>query len=46
LIDRVLTASIQDGTHASGPFALQFANVAQGAPGAVIKWRKGQIRSL
>jgi hypothetical protein len=42
----VVTASIQDGTHGSGPFALQFANVAGGAPGAVIKWRKVQIRAL
>ena len=42
----VLTANIQDGTHGSGPFALQFANLAQGAPGQVIKWRKVQIRPL
>jgi hypothetical protein len=42
----VLAVNIQDGKHASGPFALQFANVVQGAPGEIIKWRKVQIRSL
>ena len=42
----VLTVNIQDGKHASGPFALQFANVAQGAPGKIIKWRKVQVRWL
>jgi len=42
----VLAVNIQDGKHASGPFALQFANGAQGAPGEIIKWRKVQIRSL
>lgn len=42
----VLTVNIQDGKLASGPFALQFANVAQGAPGEIIKWPKVQIRSL
>lgn len=42
----VVTVSIQDGKHASGPFALQFANGAKGAPGEVVKWRKVQIRSL
>ena len=42
----VITVNIQDGTHASGPVALQFGNLAQGAPGSVIKWRKVRIRSL
>ncbi len=42
----VVTASIHDGKHLSGPFGLQFANLAQGAPGQVIKWRKVQIRPL
>jgi hypothetical protein len=42
----VTTASIDNGKHASGPFALQFANGAQGAPGGVIKWRKVEIRPL
>jgi hypothetical protein len=45
-LNGVITVNIQDGKHASGPFALQFANLAQGAPGDVIKWRKVQIRSL
>lgn len=42
----VVTVNIQDGKHAAGPFALQFANGPQGAPGDVIKWRKVQIRPL
>lgn len=41
-----VTVDIQDAKHASGPFALQFANLAKGAPGNVIKWRKVQIRQL
>lgn len=41
-----VTVNIEDGKHASGPFALQFANAAKGAPGGVIKWRKVQIRQL
>lgn len=40
------TVAVENGKHASGPFALQFANGAKGAPGGVIKWRKVQIRSL
>jgi len=39
-----VTVDIQDSKHAAGPFALQFANLAKGAPGNVIKWRKVQIR--
>ena len=40
------TVSIQDGKHASGPFALQYGSGVKGAPGGVIKWRKVQIRPL
>ena len=42
----VVTASIQDSKHASGPFALQFGAGAKGAPGGPIKWRKVAVRSL
>ena len=42
----VQTVNIQDSQFAQGPFALQFANGANGAPGGVIKWRKLQIREL
>jgi len=44
--DGKVSASIEDRKHPAGPFALQFANGAQGAPGDVIKWRKVQIRPL
>ena len=42
----VQTVSIQDGKHASGPFALQYGPGVQGAQGGQIKWRKVQIRPL
>ena len=45
-LNGVQTVSVQDGKLASGPFALQFANGAQNAPGGPIKWRKVQIRPL
>jgi len=41
-----VTANIENRKLASGPFALQFATGAKGAPGGVIKWRKVQIRPL
>ncbi|HXF66367.1 MAG TPA: DUF1080 domain-containing protein [Burkholderiales bacterium] len=41
-----VTVSIQDKTHASGPFALQFGSGAKGAPGGPIKWRKVMIKPL
>jgi hypothetical protein len=44
--DGVVSVSIEDRKHAAGPFALQFATGAQGAPGGVIKWRKVQIRPI
>jgi hypothetical protein len=40
------TVNIHDSKFASGPFALQFGNRAQDAPGGAIKWRKVQIRPL
>src|SRR5436190_10024756 len=40
------TVSVQDGQHAQGPFALQFGNGPNDAPGGVIKWRKVQIKPL
>ena len=39
------TVDIQDGKFAQGPFALQFGNHGK-APGAPIKWRKVEVRSL
>jgi hypothetical protein len=44
--DGVVSASIEDTKRSDGPFALQFAPGAQGAPGGVIKWRKVQVRPL
>src|SRR2546425_8314227 len=40
------TVNITDGSFASGPFALQFGNGANDAPGGAIKWRKVQIKPL
>ena len=45
-LNGVVTASVQDGKHAAGPFALQYGAGVQGAQGGVIKWRKVQIRPL
>ena len=45
-LNGVQTVSIQDGKHASGPFALQYGPGVQGAQGGPIKWRKVQIRPL
>jgi hypothetical protein len=42
----VQTVNINDSKFRSGPFALQFANGPQDAPGGPIKWRKVQIRPL
>ena len=41
-----VTVSMQNNKYASGPFSLQFANGAKGAPGGAIKWRKVQVRPL
>jgi hypothetical protein len=35
-----------DSQPAQGPFALQFGNGANDAPGGAIKWRKVQIKPL
>jgi 3-keto-disaccharide hydrolase len=40
------TANITETSFPSGPFALQFANRANDAPGGAIKWRKVQIKPL
>jgi len=45
-LNGVVTVSLTDGKHASGPFALQYGTGVKGARGGVIKWRKVQIRSL
>jgi hypothetical protein len=45
-LNGVQTVNIQDSKFAQGPFALQFGNGPQDAPGGAIKWRKVQIREL
>lgn len=45
-LNGVQTVSVQDGKHASGPFALQYGAGVQGAKGGPIKWRKVQMRPL
>jgi hypothetical protein len=45
-LNGVVTVSVKDGKHASGPFALQYGAGVKGATGGAIKWRKVQIRSL
>src|SRR6266704_62978 len=46
VLNGVKTADVQDSQHAQGPFALQFGNGANDAPGGAIKWRKVQIKPL
>ena len=46
VLNGVKTADVQDSKYAQGPFALQFGNRANDAPGGVIKWRKVQIKPL
>jgi hypothetical protein len=46
VLNGVETASGQDSQFAQGPFALQFANGPNNAPGGAIKWRKVQIKPL
>jgi hypothetical protein len=41
-LNGVQTAQLRDGTHSSGPIALQYAEM----PGGVIKYRKLQVRPL
>ena len=45
-LNGVKTVDLQDSKFASGPFALQFGNGPNNAPGGAIKWRKVQIRPL
>ena len=45
-LNGVQTASVQDGKHASGPFALQMGPGVKGVQGGPIKWRKVEIRPL
>lgn len=45
-LNGIVTVSLKDGKHASGPFALQYGAGVKGARGGAIKWRKVQIRSL
>jgi hypothetical protein len=46
VLNGVQTANAQDGKHAQGPIALQYALGAKDIPGGAIKWRKVQIREL
>ena len=46
VLNGVQTANVQDSQHAQGPFALQFGNGPNDAPGGAIKWRKVQIKPL
>jgi hypothetical protein len=46
VLNGVKTAEAQDSKHAQGPFALQFGNRANDAPGGAIKWRKVQVKPL
>jgi hypothetical protein len=45
-LNGVQTVNIQDGKHASGPFALQNGSGVKDAQGGAIKWRKVEIRPL
>jgi hypothetical protein len=45
-LNGVQTADVHDSKFASGPFALQFGNGPNDAPGGAIKWRKVQVRPL
>jgi hypothetical protein len=45
-LNGTVTVHVQNDKHAAGPFALQFANGANGAPGGTIKWRRVEVRSL
>jgi hypothetical protein len=44
-LNGVVTAHVQDSKNPAGPFALQYG-MAGDNPGAVIKWRKVQVRAL
>jgi hypothetical protein len=44
-LNGIQTVTIYDSKYAEGPFTLQFGNHGK-IPGAAIKWRKVQVRSL
>ena len=46
VLNGVQTVNVQDSKLAQGPFALQFGNGPNDAPGGAIKWRKVQIKPL
>src|SRR5215813_9541592 len=46
VLNGVKTADAQDSKLAQGPFALQFGNGPNDAPGGAIKWRQVQIKPL
>ena len=46
VLNGVQTVNIQNNLFVQGPFALQFGNGANDAPGGAIKWRKVQIKPL
>src|SRR5262245_18435690 len=46
LLNGVETVNVQNSQFAQGPFALQFGNGPNDAPGGAIKWRKVQIKAL
>ena len=46
VLNGVQTVNVQNSLFVQGPFALQFGNRANDAPGGAIKWRKVQIKPL
>ena len=46
VLNGVKTVDVKDEKLAQGPFALQFGNLPNDAPGGAIKWRKVQIKAL
>jgi 3-keto-disaccharide hydrolase len=46
VLNGVKTVDVQDSKFAQGPFAPQFGNLPNDAPGGAIKWRKVQIKPL
>jgi 3-keto-disaccharide hydrolase len=46
VLNGVQTVDVQHSKFPQGPFALQFGNRANDAPGGAIKWRKVQVRPL
>ena len=46
VLNGVKTVDVENSKLAQGPFALQFGNGPNDAPGGAIKWRKVQVRAL